>query len=317
MKICPIISATAWQDRLPHDAAALQQSWAYGAAVEAMGREVFRAEITDQGLTLGVAQVLLRRLGRFGLVGLMSRGPIWCGEVDASLRSAALRGLRAALPGQGARLLLATSEEPDQAGLMPLYTAAHMAEVDLSAGPRAARQAFHGKWRNRLVKAEAARLRVQTSRDPDTLVALIEREAEQQRHKRYRSLPGRFIANWVRNDPCGFRIYRALMGNQPVAEMLFLDHAPGVTYQMGWSSGAGRTLSAHHLLLWLAIQDFADIGRLRMDLGTLDTVTAPGLARFKLGAGAKVRRLGQTGLVLPGVPWPGGQGRATSVGRAQ
>ena len=32
-----------------------------------------------------------------------------------------------------------------------------------------------------------------------------------------------------------------------------------------------------------------------------DTVTAPGLARFKLGSGARPRELGASGLVLPGL----------------
>ena len=36
-----------------------------------------------------------------------------------------------------------------------------------------------------------------------------------------------------------------------------------------------------------------------LDLGSVDTEAAPGLARFKLGTGAELRRLGATCLVLP------------------
>jgi hypothetical protein len=37
-----------------------------------------------------------------------------------------------------------------------------------------------------------------------------------------------------------------------------------------------------------------------LDLGSVNTEDAPGLARFKLGTGAALRRLGHTLLVLPG-----------------
>ena len=36
-----------------------------------------------------------------------------------------------------------------------------------------------------------------------------------------------------------------------------------------------------------------------LDLGSLDSERAPGLARFKLGTGAELRPLGATCLVLP------------------
>ena len=36
-----------------------------------------------------------------------------------------------------------------------------------------------------------------------------------------------------------------------------------------------------------------------LDLGSVDTERASGLARFKLGTGAELRRLGTTCLVLP------------------
>jgi hypothetical protein len=36
-----------------------------------------------------------------------------------------------------------------------------------------------------------------------------------------------------------------------------------------------------------------------LDLGSVDTEKAPGLARFKLGTGAELKRLGATMLVLP------------------
>jgi hypothetical protein len=38
-----------------------------------------------------------------------------------------------------------------------------------------------------------------------------------------------------------------------------------------------------------------------LDLGTVDTENAPGLARFKIGSGAQIRSLGGTWLRIPGL----------------
>ena len=55
-------------------------------------------------------------------------------------------------------------------------------------------------------------------------------------------------------------------------------------------------LNAHNLLLARAAKWFAGRGVRGLDLGTIDTVNAPGLARFKLGVGARAKKLGGTWL---------------------
>lgn len=287
----------------PQSSVAMQQSRLYGATLAAMGRQVAWAEIRrSDGSPLAHALALLRPVGGVATVGLIGRGPVWQGASPMRARAAVLRSLRRSLPGPGVGVLLVTPDRPLR-GLLPLMTAPTLAQLPLGeAGAMQAR--MHGKWRNRLRRAEDAQLRVEVSRNPDVLVALLEREIGQQQARKYRALPAGFIANWVRADPDAFAVYRAMLGTSDcVAEMLFLDHAPGVTYQIGWSSGAGRTLSAHQLLLWRAMQDYASLGRTCIDLGGLDTVNAPGLARFKLGSGARAHRLGESGLALPWAPW--------------
>ena len=57
------------------------------------------------------------------------------------------------------------------------------------------------------------------------------------------------------------------------------------------------------VLLMEAARRLAATGVTELDLGTIDTDASPGLARFKLGSGATVQRLGGTWLRLPG--WHG------------
>ncbi len=296
------MSESAWQNGLPPDAAAMQQSWRYGEAAKALGRRVHRAEITTSSQRVGIAQVLIRPLGRLGQVGLMSRGPIWEPDTSKEMRGRAISQLRRSLPGRGLRLLMSTPED-ENPGILPLVTGNYVAEVPLLQDLDVMRAALQGKWRNGLAKAESAGLRLRLCDRAENLDWLLHLETAQQKIKRYQNLPATFLWAWVSCGPAGYKIYIAYAQGNPVAAMLFMIHSPGVTYQIGWTSDAGRQVSAHHLLLWRAMQDFAKSGISRLDLGVVDTVTTPGLARFKLGTGADLRKLGPTGLVLPLPSW--------------
>ena len=296
------ISPDGWDAALPPAACALQQSWRYGAAVQAMGRPVHRAEIIAGGQRVVLAQVICRAASVIQL-GFLARGPVWLQDVPGGVKRQALCLIRQTLPAPGRALLMAAPEAAEP-GLLPLMTPVQMAEVSLDANDATLRRRMQGKWRNRLAKAETFGLSVaRTQPDAADLGWLIAHDTAQQRARGYRALPAAFLTAWHDVTGDGLRLYQAKHAGQTVAAMLLLDHAPGATYQIGWTSDAGRAACAHHLLLWRAMQDFAGDGRRRLDLGTLDTVTAPGLARFKLGAGAVARALGPSGLVLAGWPW--------------
>ena len=101
------------------------------------------------------------------------------------------------------------------------------------------------------------------------------------------------------SDDKSVRVLICYDNNCPIAAMLFLLHAPVVTYHIGWTSAQGRKFHAHHRMIMEAAEGFAQHGYYRMDLGLVETDRAPGLARFKIGTGAHVRPLGGTWLRLP------------------
>jgi lipid II:glycine glycyltransferase (peptidoglycan interpeptide bridge formation enzyme) len=82
----------------------------------------------------------------------------------------------------------------------------------------------------------------------------------------------------------------------PIAFMLILLHGDTATYHIGWTGPRGRAVGAHNLLLWDASCTLAARGYIRLDLGRTDPLRTPGIARFKLGAGAAPRDLGPTRL---------------------
>ena len=157
---------------------------------------------------------------------------------------------------------------------------------------------MQGKWRNRLKRAEESGLEIthQTPRCED-LHWLLQKDTAQQRRKGFRALPHAFLQGWQAAGG-GLSLFSAHHKGQRLAAMLFLEHTPGVSYHIGWTSLEGRKKGAHNLILWQAMQELRETCQ-RLDLGQIDTVNTPGLARFKLGAGAEPVEIGPTRLILP------------------
>ncbi|AKO95860.1 MULTISPECIES: GNAT family N-acetyltransferase [Marinovum] len=262
--------------------APFQQHPAYGATLTHLGRPPLRIFLGPSG---GEVQVLRRRFGPFAKVALVSR---------ADVSRSDLRRLRAACD---CRLFLINAETPGTAPGLRLRTAAHVAELSLDGTAADLRARMAQKWRNRLNRASDAGLRVASVGLPaDPGHWLLRVDQAQQVVKRYRGYPPLFTAAFAAANRGQARIFEARHQGAPVAALLFLCHGAVATYHIGWSGPEGRARAAHHLLLWRAMIELAARGITRLDLGMVDTVTAPGLARFKLGSGARCRALGGTWL---------------------
>jgi hypothetical protein len=194
------------------------------------------------------------------------------------------------------RALWATSQDAGRSirGLCA-SKGATLAALDLRGDEAARRAALHGKWRNRLRRAEAAGISV-TQRPLDIAcdAALLRAEIGQRRKRGYDALPAHFTESWARVVPQDSLMTIASEGNAPIAFMLMLLHGDVATYHIGWSGDRGRQLHAHNLLLWRASAILADRGFAWLDLGGAERMRTPGLARFKLGTGAARHVIGPT-----------------------
>ncbi|MCZ0810994.1 MAG: lipid II:glycine glycyltransferase FemX [Pseudomonadota bacterium] len=287
----------------PPGPCALQQHPFYGRALAGHAAQIVAFHASDEGRVQASAQILQRRFGPFR-VCYLPRGPVWAPETGDRSRALVLHALLRALPPA---LWIATPEtmrdkDPYRsAGFRAVMTPQHMAELDLTY-PQAQRLSHqHGKWRNRLRRAQAGGLDILSRQlDPIRDMALLQREAAQRRARGYAALPPEFALSWAACSQDATRLFIARRDGQTVAFMLFLLHPPVATYHIGWTGSAGRALSAHHLLLWEAANWLAARGHTRLDLGLVDTSAAPGLARFKLGSGANPRPLGPAMLRFAG-----------------
>ncbi len=293
------LSPADWDARAAAAGSPLQQMRAYGAAAAALGATVRRFVIRAEYGDVALAQVLTRRVGPARL-SVLNRGPVWTGPAQpAAIRRAALRALACRI----GPFIATPGEDLRGWGLFPLVTPRTEAAVDLSPEPAALRAALIPQWRNKLPRCAAAGLRVSLRRASfDDLAPLIAADAAQRHLKGYRALPPAFLRAWLGAAPGGALLAVARGSDGLAAAMLFLIHGSAATYQIAWSGPEGRAAHAHNALLWAAMLGLRGRGVTALNLGDIATDTAPDLARFKLGTGARPVTLGATCLVLPPIP---------------
>lgn len=279
----------------------------HAEAERACGRASTFYALTLDGRVSGAALVGLRHWPLWGRFAVLGRGPVWAEDVPKPVREKAVTALLERLRQGNLGVLAAPDpiggEVPHAgSGWLPVMTEAHVAILSLRDPLEVIRARQSGKWRNRLRRAEMSDLRVEHGRMPvDPGHWLLRREAEQRRARRYRGASFDYTLGWIAaGGPRSAGLFTALADGRVVAAMLFLLHPPGASYHIGWSNAEGRASNAHPLLLWSAITWLKRKGYEEIDLDVIDTENAPGLARFKLGSGARPVAIGPTRLSAPG-----------------
>lgn len=289
MQISTDISRTSWDRALAETPASLQQDWSYGDALAAVGANVLRVIIEDDGRALALAQCTTRKIGLVVNVGLCSRGPVWLRDVSSDQRAKVHRALKSKLGLAWPRVTLQTPDDVDAlGGARRVMSGYSTVMLDLTRSRDDLRAGLDGKWRNRLVAAERSELKVQQNgTKPAQYTWLLETEEGQRRARGYTATPQALVPEFVKAKGArdSLLILRGDLGKQKAAAMLFLIHGCAATYHIGWNSEEGRKLGAHNLLLWHALNVLQQRGVKRLDLGGVETVKSAGLARFKLGTG--------------------------------
>ena len=220
-------------------------------------------------------------------VQVIDRGPVrYVSRPPATADLRALRGKRVTVINAGR-----DTNNIRASGYVRIMSGASIAVLDTSKPMRPAQ-----KWRNALTKSRHFKTRITHRPLHPTDDWLFKLDAAQQAAKSYRGLPHQISQHW----PQRYTVLSvAWHKKSPIAAMLHLIHGHAATYQIGWSGREGRRVNAHNLLLYDVAGKLRDIGVETLELGLVDTHNAPGLARFKIGSGAKVIKLGGTWIAPP------------------
>lgn len=278
----------------------LQQSPAYAAALARRGRIVRRFLIEEDGLTTLGVQAAARSLAGWPIVTTVLRGPFsFLARTDLP-RAAFVGGVDTLRRSWPHALILspdfianADSQLAMRAArLREIVSPASIVQVDLAGNGMTLRRSLRGKWRNRLVKAEAQGLQVDIRRGGAALAWLLDAHTRVMRLKRFRALPAEFvrdlIATSARRDVFLVAIEKQ---GETIAAALFLRHGLGASYVIAAATPAGRLVHAGNLALWQGLRALQEAGVQRCDLGQVDGDRSPALAQFKLGTGGETRRL--------------------------
>lgn len=271
---------------------ALQQHPGFAAALRACGQSPLMLPADDPIL------VLRRKLWSGIPAAMLLRARLNIDTLRGQINQADLHRI----------LLILSPDQPmpslTDLGAIPLISPTAIAEIDLRPSTDMRRATLKQKWRNRLKHAESSKsLRiVQKTMPLDATHWLFKANTKLQKQRKFRNWPTALTLAYCRENHGQARLFTAYDGRDPVAAMLFLRHGTGATYHIGHTTDRGRHMSAHNLLLWRACSWLAANGHDQLDLGTLNTEDAPGLARFKLGAGARPRLLGGTWVWWPPMP---------------
>ncbi len=285
-----------WDEAHARVGGALQQDWAYGTSMQAIGVPVLRARVLRDGEPIAQAQFIGRRLGPLATVALCSRGPLWLQPLTGAEKAQAYQALRQSLPLWRPRFAFFSPDEALQPDLgLPRWrrviTGYATVMLDLAPALDDLRAGLEGRWRNRRVAAESAGLAVQrVGANPAQYRWLLEQENQQREQRGFQGLPVGFMDHYIQSRKSPARTVltlRADQGRDRVAAMMFLLHGSVATYQVGWSDDTGRALNAHNLLLWHAMDALKQRGIRHLDLGGVNTARSAGIARFKLGTGGR------------------------------
>jgi hypothetical protein len=274
--------------------APLQQSAAWIGALRLLGADI--RPLRSLGLS---GHAVLRRFPGLGPAAMISRGVpgLDKGQAAALRKALGVRHLvvHAETAGDGDTLA--------QAGYRRIAAPRQIAELEVGRRAGALAAAMSGKWRNRLRHALRQNLSVRRrTLPPDPRHWLFAAEAGAARRLGYVPLPPALVAAVCASDPGAGQLFTVTRGGEVVAAMLFLRHGATATYQVGWTSPAGRAASAGNLCLWRAMLELRELGVGRIDLGAADLQAAPALVRFKTGAGGVVRSLGGSWLDTAWLP---------------
>ena len=269
----------------------------------AQGHQVHRYALSENSKTIALAQIVERRLFGPLRTTLLMRGPVWLsGKPTIDQERAFLLAIRRDLPGS---VMFWTPDDFDACskrhGFRRVVTGYSTIWLDLAQPLEVLRTSLDGKWRNMLRRAEANRIDIQQYRGGSQVDWLISANENYRKKVGYRGPSPGFISTLNRLSKRSREQITLIAsdGEELVAGIMVQQHGAAATYYVGCTSERGRQLRAHHLLLWRAIEVLQRLGVASFDLGGIETDSAPGLARFKLGLGGEPSTFAGTYLLPP------------------
>jgi len=274
----------------------LLQAWEYGEAKSlSEGWRIRRVVCSINGKPIGVAQFLVRKIFGTITVSRLSRGPLFLdnsSSFDLSLvwqkisESYSLRKLH--ILSISPEIIVGNS--PIHAhGLATLMrispVGTESATLNLNQDISTLRQNLEQKWRNQLAMSERSGTHVEYSTDETDFDWFEEVYETLRREKDFYGIPPVLFKNISKTflRTANAHLFIGNYEGQKIAAVLIVTHGTTATYLAGWNGAEGRKLNVNNLLLWEASIRLKEMGFGKLDLGGIDILNSPTIAKFKIG----------------------------------
>ena len=303
------LSLQDWQTRFATiERSNILQSYEYAIAQAKTVQQKARwGLIMIDGREAGLVQILEASIlwGAFHAL-ILDRGPLWFqGFGGAAHIAAFFKEFNTQFPKRFGRKRRILPEVSDGATALAILKQAGLNRVeeqsgyqslwwDLRQSEDAALAALRPNWLGSLKKAQKSDLHIEWDINGKFYPWLRERYVLDKAVRGYNGISPKLLDNLAALSPPSplMIIGKAFKDGEDIAGILILLHRQSATYQIGWSSDAGRKYAAHHLLLWQARQQLVKYGINDFDLGGFnDEDAAAGIKNFKLGTGAAPYKL--------------------------
>ena len=302
VKLVEVTSPEVWRSYLMKiEFSNLLQAWEYGdAKALSEGWHGRRVVCSNNGSPLCIAQFLERKIFGIFKVSRLSRGPLFFNDSsDAQLHSAWKKILksysiwRLHILSISPELLVGNTLNPIH-GLATLRRVSPVgtesATLNLNQEISTLRQNLDPKWRNQLTMSERSGTRVDYSTKESDFKWFEEVYETLRREKGFYGIPTVLFQNILKmfSRTGNAHLFICTYEGRNIAAILVVAHGTTATYLAGWNGHEGRKLNVNNLLLWEASRLLKEMGISKLDLGGIDSLNTPTIAKFKLGMRGKI-----------------------------
>lgn len=272
------------------------QTFQYASAVSKVAHQSTRFATLDcRGEVIGLVAIQELKLGPIHQVNI-TRGPLWFQghETPENLKKFS-QAFQQAFPKRLFRRIrwmpewsLSDSESLDfieSVGFKKTSQSFETLWVDLKPPLEQLRKNLHRKWRGHLNQAERSPLEVSADTKGTHLDYFLQAYDLFKAQKKFVAPDGRFFKHEI-ESALPFKdalILWARINGLPVAGIVVMKHGTSASYRVSWTTPEGRRYSAHHLLLWRALEILKKQNIEFFDLGGILPDDNDGLNIFKLG----------------------------------
>jgi lipid II:glycine glycyltransferase (peptidoglycan interpeptide bridge formation enzyme) len=281
----------------------LSQDWDYGKFRENTSNvKVVRYKILENGKVVGIFQCYIKLFPiiSFLKVIYINRGPLLLEEFPINKYINLLKELKRHFSILNGIILILSpfrelnlelESELKNLKFIQFFTKSYFTSyLDLTKSEELLRKELQPKWRNQLNSAEKKSMRIVTDYNGLYDDFILEAYKQMSSEKEFDTLNNYQIKLLFKGYRETNNLVILLALNQfdePIAFKVFIGYNNSIMYLMGWVSVEGRSDNAPKLLMWNAIKHFKSLGLVMFDLGGMDPINLPGIAKFKQGLGGR------------------------------